>query len=758
VVGAAAWLVLAGGAASAFPQAPVPAKPGVGVIAGRVTDSVTGKGLSFCSVRVDSTRRGATSDTRGYYVISHLEPGIYGLTVTRIDHAPVTRAGVRVTPGDTARVDFALESRAITSDPVVVTATRVEQTARMAPASVVVVDQEDIQRRAPTTFDQSLEAVSGVSAFRTTGISVQSMQIRGSSDIAGGGVGNRVLLLIDGRPALTSDTGGAFWSLVPTQFVDRVEVVKGAFSSLYGSTAMGGVVNVITRRPGAASAGKLDFKLGFFEPAPSAVRYTEDPVMQSEVTADYSGSAHVSAREFHYLVSASRKSSDGFSENTAYEFYDLFGKLIYDINAGRKLELTLGGGRAKNDYPHAWLSDAEPLEVRDAYTDDRQQKNYASADLLYWGLSGEQIRYSTRMYYYHHEQLSFFNPGDPDRLLPGNEPFGLETEILGDKVGAITQVDFRWTDRHHLVAGGDFQLDYVQSSPDTTLYGDHQINNTSVFVQDDIALASALTATVGARYDWNHLVGGRTLDQLSPKLGLVWAAAPELSVRALFGRAFRAPTIAELYLERELGGGIDLVPNPDLTAEHIDASVEAGVRWSPAAVFDVDVAVFRYDYSDLIYFEDISNELGVGYAVYQVRNLNDALMQGAETTVTSRLGLLTAAVNYTYLDARDQSPGRADDYLPYRPEHSANLALDAAFGRWLLHGDARYRSPIDEVFLYPLQAPDDFWVLNANAQFALNPHVGVSARVANLLDTAYEEVARYRMPGRNWLFGVSFRL
>ena len=67
--------------------------------------------------------------------------------------------------------------------------------------------------------------------------------------------------MVDGRPAITADTGGAFWSLVPTHFVDRIEVVKGAYSSLYGSTAMGGVVNVITRRPDYKASARLDFKV-----------------------------------------------------------------------------------------------------------------------------------------------------------------------------------------------------------------------------------------------------------------------------------------------------------------------------------------------------------------------------------------------------------------------------------------------------------------------------------------------------------------
>lgn len=737
--------------------------PSTGTIAGHLKDAKTNENLTFCNVVLGTVNAGqmkgiggVLTDMRGNYLLRGIPVGTYRMVFSRIGMKSVTRDSVVVSAGDTTRVDAALEQAPVRVNPVVVTATRTEQTVRMAPASIAVVDQEDIEKKAPATFDQAIEAVGGLNAFRTTGISVQSMQIRGSSDVAGGGVGNRVLLLVDGRPALTSDSGGAFWSLVPTSFIDHVEIVKGAFSSLYGSTAMGGVVNVITKQPGKNTVARLDMKLGFFEQPAPAVQYTSDTPLQSEVTADLSGPLRRNSKhDIRYLLSASRKSSDGFSENTQYTFYDVYGKLIFDVNSERKLELTLGGGQAKNDYPHSWLDADHPLEVRPSWQDDRQQKNYGSVDLHYSALSGNRTRLSSRMYYYHHEQISRFNEDDPNLDIPANEPFGFETEIKGDKTGWITQVDHRLNDKNRLVAGADFMVDVVHSSPDTTLYGDHQINNYALFAQDDIDLSKTVTATLGARYDWNHLVGGKTLEQLSPKVAVVWTAHKDLALRALFAQAFRAPTIAELFLQRELGGGIDFVPNPDLGAEHIVDSEEVGVRWNPRPLFGLDTAVFRYHYEDMIYWVEIPNTSPVQY---QVQNLTSAVMSGVETTVTSTVRALTLSANYTFLDARDESPGRTDDKLAYRPRHTANFGADLGLARrWMLHGDARYRSQIEEVFLYPLQAPDAYWVFNANVQFRLSATVNLSAKVNNIFDEQYEELARYRMPGRNWIFGVSLR-
>ncbi|MCI0450852.1 MAG: TonB-dependent receptor [Candidatus Latescibacteria bacterium] len=721
-----------------------------GVVTGRVIDARTGQAVASGSVALDTLSLEVGTDASGRFALVNVPPGVRTLTISHAEYM-MRKTAIAVSAADTITVEVLLLPRTLSVDPIVVTATRSEQTARMAPASVTVLSGDEIAYREPVTFDQAVETVPGLSAFRSTGgISVQSMSIRGSSDVAGGGVGNRVLLLIDGRPALTSDSGGAFWSLVPVQFIERVEVVKGAFSSLYGSTAMGGVINVITRRPGPVSSGKLEMKLGFYEKPPADIRYTDENVYQSEVTADYS--TRVGRTSF--LVSATRKESDGYAENTAFEFYDVYGKVLYDFASDRKLEFTLGGGRAENDYPHSWLNSAQPLEVRDAYTDDLQEKDYASADLWYWGFSGENVKYSMRAYYYRHEQRSFFNEDDPNEEVPGNEPYGLRTSIEGDKIGNLLQLDWRLRDRHLVIAGADVQIDHVVSSPDTVMYGDHQINNYSVFLQDDFTFARTLTFTVGGRYDWNHLVGERTLEQFSPKLGLVWTPDARISLRALYGQAFRAPTIAEMFLQKELGGGVEFLPNPDLQAERLTLSAEAGVRYSPVAMLDLDAAVFRYEYEDMIYWEDISAETGIP-SLYQVRNLNAASMQGFEVSARSRWRALTTSANYTYLDARDESETRADDTLPYRPEHTASVGADVDWLRWSFHGDARYRSEIGEVFLYPLQAPDAFWVFNAAAQCRLNGAWTLSLRVANLLDTSYEEVARYRMPGRNWLVGAA---
>ncbi|MBI4720209.1 MAG: TonB-dependent receptor [Chitinivibrionia bacterium] len=735
----------------AFPQ---PAAERFGVISGRVLDAVSREPLDQCNVMIEGLNLGAHTNADGTFVIRFVPPGTYRLILSRITHSTLVEGGLAVEAGKLLSRTFMLEPGTLETEPIVVTATRKEQTIKMAPASVMIVNADDIENRQRTTFDQTIESVPGLIAFRSNPSSVQSLSVRGSSDVAGGGVGNRVLLLIDGRPALMSDSGGAFWTLIPTNFIDRVEVVKGAFSSLYGSTAMGGVVNVITRRPNYKSAAQLDLKLGYYD-QPAGIRYTGETPLQSELIFSYSGAG----KRVSYLFSASRKQSDGHAQGTSFEFYDLYTKMLFDLRYNRNLELTLGGGRARNDYPHTWLDSAHPLNIRAKYTDDRQEKNYVNADLLYWAIPNEKLKYSSRFYFFDHDQLSFFNENDPLGTLPGNESFGMTTEIYGTKIGSITQIDYYSNERNYVVVGADVQIDAVKSAPDSIMYGNHQINNYAVFVQDEIDIAPSVSATVGGRYDWNHLVGYKTHERFSPKIAVVWSPASQLSLRGLYGQAFRAPTIAELFFRKEIAGGIDFVPNPGLAPERMNLSLETGFRWNPWSCVVLDAAIFYYEYKDLIYWESISDEVGVTYPLFQVRNLNASLMKGAELTLQGGWrDHLKASANYTYLDAEDRSRGRTNDLLAYRPRHSCNIELNLAWLRYSFHADVRYRSAIDEVFLYPLQAPDAFWLTNANVRYRLTKGMLLSLTVNNVFDTQYEELARYRMPGRNAVVGVSFRM
>jgi len=172
----------------------------------------------------------------------------------------------------------------------------------------------------------------------------------------------------------------------------------------------------------------------------------------------------------------------------------------------------------------------------------------------------------------------------------------------------------------------------------------------------------------------------------------------------------------------------------------------------------VDVAYFRHHYQDLIYWvAACAPDLSQPCTLFRIDNLSRALMQGAELGLDLRWNALGLGLYYTYLDAEDRSPGREDDLLAYRVRHSVRWSVRLGLRRLTLGLDGRYRSKTEEVFLYP-EKPDAFFVTNAKASLRVKGPLHVSVAVNNVFDTTYEELARYRMPGRNWIFGATWGL
>lgn len=723
-----------------------------GEIAGRVLDAETREPLAFVNVYLDSTRIGAATALDGSFLLKQVPPGKYRLHLSRLGYEPMRLSELVLAPGKLFSRDFFMRESPLAGQEVTITAARKEQTAQMAPASVAILNAAELKYRQIATFDQALETVPGVAVMRSASTNVQSLSIRGSSDVAGGGVGNRVLLLIDGRPALTSDAGGALWSLVPTNFIDRVEIVKGAFSSLYGSTAMGGVVNVITRRPTYQRQTRVEATYGIYElPAPG-LRYNDEPGYLNALGLSHSGRK----KHLSYLLNFSRKQSTGFRERSAYEFYDLYGKLLYDFRENRNLELSLGATSAENDYPHTWLDNLQPYRVIPRYQDDRQEKLNYNADVFYWAVPSPRAKYSSRFYFYRNRARSFFNENEPNWVQTRNDPFGLRTKIDADKLGNITQLDWSMTPAHYLILGVDTQIDRVQSSPDSIMYGDRQVNNFAAYVQDEITATTQLTLTAGLRLDHNVLVHGKRQSQVSPKLAAVYQLRDNISLRALAGQAFRAPSIAERFFQEEISGGTSFVPNPNLKAERMN-SFELGGRGHLGKWFEIDAAYFHYRYRDMIYWIALPQEIGQFEPWFQVRNLNRALMQGYEVGVNfywqPRLQVRAA---YTYLDANDRSENRTDDLLAYRIRHAFNFGASWRAAKYELGFDGRYTGRVEEVFLYPNDEPKAYVLLNAKATARFLKGFAFSASCNNLLDTQYEELARYRMPGRHWVTTASW--
>ncbi|MEX1312607.1 MAG: TonB-dependent receptor plug domain-containing protein, partial [Desulfotignum sp.] len=240
-----------------------------------------------------------------------------------------------------------INDTAILLEEVVVTATRFLTEKDRVPGRITVITADDIKNTPFERVDELLQQVSGLQSTRTDGIFELSPQVimRG----LGGNVPGRTLVLIDGTPASTGDTGNMRWNRLNLADIERIEVFKGPGSSIYGSNAMGGVINIITKRPEKPFSGNVSAGYGTFDTKQGAVRL---------------GGRQAGDQGFYGQIAATGLESDGYTSLTekSRDYDNRIDRFVEEFNVSAKLGYD--------------FDDASSLELGYAYYDDRRGEGY----------------------------------------------------------------------------------------------------------------------------------------------------------------------------------------------------------------------------------------------------------------------------------------------------------------------------------------------------------------------------------------------
>ena len=719
-------------------------------LSGQVREAESGEGLSYVNIIFDGqSHLNTTSDQKGDFQLEMLYDEAYDITFLMIGFQTVHLYHITK---DSIPLHITLHPEIYNTDEVIVSASRKTQSLNLAPASVGLVTRQQLQERGTSSFDDAFNSINGVVATRSSNSNVQSLSIRGASEVAGGGIGNRVLLLLDGRPAITPESGGALWNLVPLGAIEKVEVIKGAYSSLFGSSAMGGVINVITRQPDTMAHTDVHLHYGFYETPPAYTDYTG--------YHDFSGLDITHSNridKISYVFNASVKDNDGHRESTSFNLTNLFGKVRYAFSPNRNMEMSIIHNHIHNDTPASWVSFLQPYHVREYRKDDTQDRREINADLHYEAYAHSNLKYSTRFYYYGAFSDFIFNgdPANDSTNVNTGKQYVDEENVDVHRLGNNTQVDINLTKHHYLIGGFELQADKVEGQPDTVLYGKHKAWNAGFYAQDEITAGRKWTITAGARYDYYNITGTFMESNVSPKIAAVYKASNSLSFRSLLARAFRNPSIAERYTKFEQGGGFSFQISPYLKAEKLTLSAELGSKISFGTKLKLDAALYYNRYKDLISYKQVS--LPGEPLIFEVVNLAKSLMQGFECSFEyDPFKNLKLLAGYNYLDARDQSDGRVNDVLPYKSKHTTYFNVIYSYKFLHLSVLGRSRSKIDEVFIYPGSEPAGYFLLNTKLSARITRSLSAYMQVDNITDVQYEEIERYRMPGRSYGLGVNF--
>ncbi|MEZ9518210.1 TonB-dependent receptor [Vibrio splendidus] len=613
-----------------------------------------------------------------------------------------------------------------TDEQMVVTATRTEMALKQAPASMSVITAQDIEDSPGITLaDIVAESTSVESDFDSTRAGRQMISIRGMDS-------DYTLIMVNGRRLSSASAiirGNDFdLSTIPADSIERVEIIRGPMSALYGSDGMGGTINIITKAPENDWSSTLSMD-------------TSSPLDGDggeEYSMGFTTSGALIEDELFARLSVNQTSRDawqpysgnGREDITALEERDtlsLLASLTWHATDNQTVDFDFGYSDDKRDGLAEHATGVNPVDTKVV------RNSQAITHSGFWSWGDTQVRYSR-------ENVTDNDAADSDTN------YSSDVEELTQIVEASATTYLG--ESHTVTFGMDYQLSELTNK-------ENLVNDTSeayqgaLFIQDQWLMTEQLTATIGGRLDKHEQYG----EEFSPRVYLVHQTTNDLIIKGGVGKAFKAPTLTQNHTDYTVNsckGWCDIVGNEDLNPEtswnYEIAALYTQPRWN------VEGALFRNEIQDLIDRGDTECRSGgtwggngfgcvdtggnfVSKGTRSYVNVSEAVIQGAELTgqfqITDEWGV---SGNYTFLDTEDKSTG---EELLERYKHSGLVKLN-----WSPTYDlntfvsARYRG---ERNIETDLTQEAYTTLNIGGVYNINDSVRVRAGITNLTDEAVSQ-------------------
>jgi iron complex outermembrane receptor protein len=579
-----------------------------------------------------------------------------------------------------AFTSFAQAQEAVELEKMVVTATRAETPIENIPVSVTVITKDDIEKMHVKTVDDVLNKAAGLQIRRGKGLSNTgshtTIYMRGTGD------SSRVLILKDGIPLNTTYIGSVnFWGVMSVEDIEKIEIVRGASSALYGSSAMGGVVNIITRPARKKMAGSVSLEGGKFD--------------------TYIGNANIATATDKYglRASAGHKRTDG------YEYYE--GEKWKDYYKTPENELTnvsvggdiwLGESLLKLDYEY-FMEDSLSATTTQ-YDGEAENNNY----MLSYNLPIGKADFSIKSYYFDYEYIT--NARKYNSTTETYDKFYYDSDVPKDEWGAAIQVSSE-LGSHRLTVGSDLKWGKCKSTykyvaGDRIFSGKQDLY--SFFVNDEILIGDKLVLSAGVRYDnWKNHSGNfyddttatvrsieypeKTDDHWSPRAGIVYKLRENTKLRASFGTGFKVPSLYYLYKSGPHGATRFDLANPDLGPEKMPWSYDVGFDMKPNENLSLSFTFYQSQFKDFLGDKTLDPEEvppyfspDPGMAVIQKVNMGKVDVHGAEASLEYAFNSRWSAfVNHTYnvskIKEYKEKPEVEGNYISYTPRHMTKVGF-----------------------------------------------------------------------------------
>lgn len=620
-------------------------------LSGTVTDKGSGEVLIGATVKIGE--QGTVTNLDGMYRLENLERGEFLLEVDFVGMVSYKKT-IKIGEEENQVLDIVLQQDNLLLSEATVTSSKFEKPLGELTVSLDVVKPQFIEENNAGAIDEILDRLPGVQILDG------QANIRGGSGFSYG-AGSRVLLLVDDIPILQADAGFPNWRDVPIENIEQVEVVKGAASALYGSSALNGIINI--RTGFAKSEPVLKASLAYtnyFSPEDERKNWWKDTtVTPRKVVTNvlykkkFGKFDLVAGMNYFDLISYNEHTSDQFGRfnfNTRYRFTDsLYVGIAGNFNSG-----------SSNSFFY-WLNGEDGVYRANPRGISATEKLRFNIDpyARYIDSKGNRHKINTRLYSVRNDNLN--NQSNQSLLMYGEYQFQRNFE-----------------EQHLTVTSG---LVGLHTDVQAELYGDtvYTTNNLAAYLQLDKKFFDKLTIGAGVRVEQNTLknpgfvylfpdsvfVAPSNEQEIKPvfRLGMNYQLADFTYLRASWGQGYRYPTIAEKYIFTDIGGA-NVIPNSELGSEtgvSYEVGLKQGFKVGAVSGF-LDVSGFLTDYQDMLEFSLTS----FIPPAFQSINVGDTRIYGAEVSVqgVGKLGPvdLSFLAGYTFIEPRfmefDTTAGR----------------------------------------------------------------------------------------------------
>ncbi len=637
------------------------------------------------------------------------------------------------------------QEKEVTLEEVVVTATRDAQEIRKVPANITVITEEKIKESNAQVVTDVLKDEVGVVVRDYFGTGkTATLDIRGFGETGP----LNTLVLVDGRRVNEIDLSGVDWSQIPLDQVERIEIVRGPGSVLYGDNAVGGVINIITKRPEKPFSANVEGVIGSYS-------YNKEAASLSGKWGPLSA-----------ILNASHSSTEGYRDNGFFRAEDAGGKLIYDLNDAVSFNISGGFHRDDAGLPFGLK---KPLYILDrratTHPDDKAETDDGYAVLgikaKLWGFG----RIETELSYRHREVADFFISSQfEDKRNSGT--WGITPKYIFEKP--------LWNFSNKLTIGLDFYKSNSTIFSDSVFLGPNQSEvtkkSTGAYVLDEFSILNNLVLSLGYRQEWvifdifQDVPRSKDTSRNSEpawNAGLDYLFGKNSSAFFSFKRSFRYP-VSDEWIQYIYSPGtfeiIGIQVNPEMkpqTGNHY----ETGIRHSFTDQIEANLTLFWIDLHNEIFFNPFT---------FSNENYPRTRRQGIEVGAKAKpFPWLSLWGNYSYIKPVLREGSFSGNDIPGVPRHKGSFGAELNFGKGIqlstkanIIGSHYFVSD----WANQVERQSGYYTLDMKLSYAwrgLKPFIGVN----NLFNRKYAEFAVidsvgtqyfYPSPERNFIGGISY--